>query len=215
MTAVFTEHAGFEQSTTTTEQEEISFYPLNLTITVYHSVVIISPSFSPRKSAMLLWLMWEMILIMILGSGVVSAFASHFLTTGAASKRFRREKLEELYVAARKYCENSVDDADLYRQTRRTIPPSELADFMGRRKEHDRLHDTSHMLTNLYFPELLSGLSTFEKNWESFIKGEGTSEQKVKESGATFVASIIIKAQRMNKPWYSKLKDQLSRSTPA
>lgn len=64
------------------------------------------------------------------------------------------------------------------------------------------------MLTNLYFPELLSGLLTFHGNFESFIKPESNlTEKELKESAARFVASIIIVAERMNRPWYLRLKD--------
>jgi hypothetical protein len=52
------------------------------------------------------------ILAIILGSGALSAFLTHFLTTGVAEKHFRREKLEQLYLAGRKYCETSLDSAD-------------------------------------------------------------------------------------------------------
>jgi len=94
--------------------------------------------------------MWQ-ILTIILGSGVVSALTSHFLAARAADKNFRREKLEQLYLAAEKYIQDSVENAVFYRRTG-PIPENESADFEERRKDHDRLYHTCNMLTNLYFP---------------------------------------------------------------
>jgi hypothetical protein len=151
--------------------------------------------------------MWQ-VLTIILGSGVVSALATHILTTGVAEKNFRRQKLEELYLVARKYCRSLTDDAIRYgMQTPKA--PHEFVDFKEWRKEYDQVSETLHMLTDLCFPELSPRLTTFQANFESFVKEKGTSEKELKESGARFAASIVVTAQRMNRPWYLRLKDRL------
>ena len=129
------------------------------------------------------------ILAIIFGSGVVSAFFTHFLTTGAAEKKFRREKLEELYLAARKHSEGLVNRAISYRKQEEPPPATRLK----WEEERDRLSETVEMLTNLYFPELLSGLLTFHGNFESFIKPDSNlTEKELKESAASFVANTVF-----------------------
>jgi hypothetical protein len=157
--------------------------------------------------------MWQ-ILTIILGSGVVSALTSHFLAAKAAEKNFRREKLEQLYLAAEKYIQDSVKNAAFYRRTG-PIPENESADFEERRKDHDRLYHTCNMLTNLYFPHLFPALVTFAEYWEKFVfRTTGVSEEDLQRSGAKFVALIVVTAENLNKPWYLTLKNRLSLPLP-
>ena len=139
--------------------------------------------------------MWQ-ILTIILGSGLVSALATHFLTTGVAEKKFRREKLEQLYLVARKYCELSVASTD------RPFSPD-------RRKEYEQTRDNCWMLTHLYFPDLLPAFSTFHDDFERFLDGD-MEEQDMQRSGEKFVALIVSTAQKMNRPWYSRLTKPFS-----
>ncbi len=141
----------------------------------------------------------------------MSAVFTHFLTTGVAEKNFRRDKLEQLYTAASKYVQDSLEDASLYR-TSGQIAASELKDFEKRREDHDRLFDTCHMLANLYFPELSAELATFAEHWKEFVFGTtAVSEEQLQQSGAKFIALIVFTAYKMNRPLHLKLKDWFPR----
>lgn len=151
------------------------------------------------------------ILAIILGSGALSAFLTHFLTTGVAEKNFRREKLEQLYLAAVKFTHDSADYALLFRKTEQPSE-DEFKDFQERRKDYDRLFDSCTMLTNLYFPHLGPALETFGDYWEKFVfRTTAVTENDLRQSGAKLVAQNILTARQMNRPWYLTLKDWFTR----
>jgi hypothetical protein len=136
------------------------------------------------------------IITIILGSGLVSGLVTHFLSTSAEEKKFRREKLEQLYLLAFKYCRETVDVgvAIRFKEPRAKIP------------KEDDFFEMAHMLTGLYFPKLETRLRAFEEEFSSFVmrKGPPTNEEELKlnEIAAAFVASIVIEARQLDKPWW-------------
>jgi hypothetical protein len=149
------------------------------------------------------------ILTIILGSGLVSALATHLLTTRVAETNFRRGKLEQLYLMTLQH-----------RQHLAIKLSSPVDDKVKLLKDEYELLRTCDMLVDLYFPELKPTIKAYQVDFYALDaiveKGDGVPKAKflsavkaMEASGNKFLSQAALTAQRINRPWYLALKDRL------
>jgi hypothetical protein len=132
----------------------------------------------------------------ILGSGVVSAIVAHKFTVSRAEREFRRKKLEELFLAADRYCRHLMT----WNMVWTPVMKGDLDYNQGldvQLQNKDKLtqdYEVIDMLVALYFQELRTDLdkilsrrdktneihSAFRKTYEQ----QGETEQYIKPFNA-------------------------------
>lgn len=123
-------------------------------------------------------------LLTILFSGLLATIVTHYLTTSHQEKRFKRQKLEELYFAMDGFCTLFVTfNAYWPGVMEGKIDYNTALDKAGSDTKNERFHQTAEMLVNIYFPALLPNFDAIMARRDSVNEIFSAFRKQYKTSG--------------------------------
>lgn len=121
----------------------------------------------------------------IICSGVASAYVNHKLTSGRLERDLRRQKLEELYMAAHGYCKLlGIYNMVWPRVMKGELDYNQALDINRENaKPEPKYLETSSMLVNIYFRSLRPHLDAILRCRDDINKIQGDFKKDYEQAG--------------------------------
>jgi hypothetical protein len=122
----------------------------------------------------------------VLTSGVMAGVVTHWLATTRQEKQFRREKLEQLYLAVHGFCTAFVSSNIVWLPVMTgEMHYNEALDLQIKNApaKGSGFYETAEMLVNIYFPPLRAALNEIIKARDATNKVQGEFGRTYKAHG--------------------------------
>jgi hypothetical protein len=137
----------------------------------------------------------QLILSLLLTSGVVSALVAHQLANSREEREFRRKKIEELYLAVHGFCMTFISHHLVWpRVMLGDMTYNEALDIQLKKSADldTRNYETATMLINIYFPGLRERLAAILKSRDATNAIHGQFRKSYVELGPDSSQRIFV-----------------------